>query len=391
VVVDLYEALEVAPSADTAEIKAAISRQRRVWIRRQTSPDPDRRSAAEARVRAIDEAERVLLDPARRAEFDRQRRARATGSAGAASPDPVGPTRRAADFPATSAGRSAGQSAHSPAEWRERALAYLAQGNPGAAHRAAERACAANPRDAEAWALRGRAALAAGDVAAAEEELAEAARLGAGGVDVRRDLGVVHVRRERWERAIAELEAVLAEQPDDPVARAGVATAYAHTRRNRAARRLLAAVMKQPPSDPEARDAVAAALYDTALESMARLRDGTYLPLSRRQVALAARHGRWIERLKPGDSVLQAQGSELVQLAKNAGKAHWLPSRNKRWYVLALVMAFVPSVLRGDIYSGNVAWLMCAVVVAIYVWRHRWPAWRLRRRELAKQIGSKGI
>lgn len=374
---DLYEVLEVAPSADPAEIRAAITRQRRVWIRRQASPDPTRRTEAEERVRAIDQAEKTLLDPNRRAAFDRRQ-----------SSGPVAAERRAPAYGTGDPGRTAPVRS---GEWRERAVAYLEQGNPGAAHRAAARACADDPSDAAAWELRGRASLTAGDVATAEEELAEALRLGANTTELHLGLGSVHLRRERWERAIAELQPVLAQRPDDPVARAGIATAYVHTRRGRAGRKLLGAIMKRPPTDPDERRAVAIALYDTALASMAQLVEGSYLPLSRRQAALAARHGRWIKQLQPDDSLLSAQSGELLQLAKNARKAHWLPSRNKRWYALALAIAFVPSVLRGDIYSGNFAWAMCAVVAAVYIWRHRWPTWKLRRRELKNEIGSTGI
>lgn len=377
---DLYEALEVSPSADAVEIRAAITRQRRVWIRRQSSPDPDRRSEAEERVRAIDEAEKTLLDPSRRATFDRRRAA-----AGVRSDRTAGTARGSGGPPRSAA------AATSPGDWLERARSYLLQGNAGAAHRAAARACHSDPGDASAWELRGRASLAAGDVADAEEELAEAARLGANTADLHLARGSVHLRRERWERAVADLQAVLTHRSDDPVAKAGIATAYVHTRRARAGRKLLATIMKNPPSDPEERRAVADALYDTALASMSQLVDGTYVPLSRRQVALAARHGRWIKRLQPEESVLQAQSGELLDLAKHGRKAHWLPSRNKRWYALALVVAFVPSVLRGDLYSGNFAWAMCALVVGVYIWRHRWPTWKLRRRDLKDQIGSNGI
>lgn len=315
--VDFYEVLDVAPTAPAEEIRAAVTQQRRVWIRRQSSPDPDRRSAAEERVRQIDQAEKTLLDPARRAEFDRQRSA-ATGSATSPCP-PTAPT-----------------------------------GRDGSG-------AAAGPQSPDM------------------------------SLDQRRQLGATHLRAERWERAIAEFQAVLAKQPDDAVATAGIATAYVRTRRARAGLKLLASVLKQPPQDPEAVHAVATALYDTATACMAQLRDGSILPLSRRQVAVADRHGRWIAKLNPADPTLRARADELRQVAKDARKAHWLPSRNKRWYALALLVAFVPSVVRGDVYSGNLAWALCAVIVAVYVWRHRRPTWRLRRRELRADIRSGGI
>lgn len=67
---DYYELLDVRRSATPEMIRAAITAQRRVWVRRQSSPDPARRTEAEQRVRDIDAAERTLLDPERRRAYD---------------------------------------------------------------------------------------------------------------------------------------------------------------------------------------------------------------------------------------------------------------------------------------------------------------------------------
>ncbi|HEY6737500.1 MAG TPA: DnaJ domain-containing protein, partial [Actinopolymorphaceae bacterium] len=66
-----YDLLELPTSASEDDIRAAIRQQRRLWVRRQSSPDPARRSEAEQRVRDLDQAERTLLDPTARAEYDR--------------------------------------------------------------------------------------------------------------------------------------------------------------------------------------------------------------------------------------------------------------------------------------------------------------------------------
>lgn len=70
---DYYELLEVEQSATPEEIRAAITRQRRIWVRRQSSPDPERRAYAEQRVREIDAAEKILLDPLTRQAYDTAR------------------------------------------------------------------------------------------------------------------------------------------------------------------------------------------------------------------------------------------------------------------------------------------------------------------------------
>jgi tetratricopeptide (TPR) repeat protein len=69
---DYYLLLDVRRSASAEEIRAAITAQRRIWVRRQSSPDPERRTEAEQRVRDIDQAERTLLDPERRRAYDTQ-------------------------------------------------------------------------------------------------------------------------------------------------------------------------------------------------------------------------------------------------------------------------------------------------------------------------------
>ncbi len=81
-----YELLDVEPDATAEEIRAAITRQRRVWVRRQSSPDPDRRTLAERRVREIDTAEQTLLDSSARRSYDDLLSA-SSRAGGEASPD----------------------------------------------------------------------------------------------------------------------------------------------------------------------------------------------------------------------------------------------------------------------------------------------------------------
>jgi curved DNA-binding protein CbpA len=65
-----YQLLDVEHDATDEEIRSAVTRQRRIWVRRQSSPDPDRRALAERRVRDIDAAETTLLDPTARQAYD---------------------------------------------------------------------------------------------------------------------------------------------------------------------------------------------------------------------------------------------------------------------------------------------------------------------------------
>lgn len=58
-VADFYELLSVSRSATSEEIRGAITAQRRIWVRRQSSPDLDRR--AEAELRPLEQA--VIANP----------------------------------------------------------------------------------------------------------------------------------------------------------------------------------------------------------------------------------------------------------------------------------------------------------------------------------------
>lgn len=68
---DYYVLLSLDRSADADSIKAAITRELRVWTRRTNAPELEKRQAAERRIKLLQEAESTLLDDKRRVPYDR--------------------------------------------------------------------------------------------------------------------------------------------------------------------------------------------------------------------------------------------------------------------------------------------------------------------------------
>ncbi|HZC26939.1 MAG TPA: tetratricopeptide repeat protein [Actinopolymorphaceae bacterium] len=176
---DYYELLEVGAGATGEEIRAAITRQRRIWVRRQSSPDPARRVLAEQRVRDVDAAEKTLLDPGARRVYDEQR-------GRTQRQEPVG-------GPPT-AGRNASQPAPAGedlSEHLERGEDYLDQGRWRLAQVEFEYVRERSPADLRAQA----------------------------------GLGAVHVGAGRVKEGLATLERLAAEHPDDDDLKLTLATA----------------------------------------------------------------------------------------------------------------------------------------------------------------------
>lgn len=413
---DLYEILEVARSADSAQIREAITKQRRIWVRRQSSPDPARRARAEDRVREIDRAEKTLLDPEARAAFDRQLGARApagtaprVGSgpsqpggsgAGAGSGARSGAATGPASGPA--AGAAAGAAAGpgtaptgpmSAEQWRERARDFTAQSNHLAANRAAREAVAVDPSDPDAWRLLAGTSAAAGRLADAAYEYAEALRLREE-PEARLGLADVYARQENWRGALGEYDAVLAADADELRARVGRAEVLVHSgpaRERREGLRTLQGIARAHPEDEHVRTTLAYALYNDALASLAGLRDGTRLPVTARQVRLVRRRARRIKTLGLSDPEVETMRNTLLSLAREARRKVWVRGGRMRFYLVPAVPLILLALFSRDSSLVYLWSVLIACLVALYIVRHRQPAWKFRLTELRTSIVDKGI
>ncbi|MEQ7122988.1 tetratricopeptide repeat protein [Actinopolymorpha sp. B11F2] len=178
---DYYALLEVDTAATPEEIRAAITAQRRIWVRRQSSPDPERRAHAEQRVRDIDSAEKILLDPLTRQAYDTARV----------------DERRAARRPQART-RDASGSRRGDTEADEDLAAHLRRG--------------------EDYVDQGRWRLAQAEFEYVRERAPDDLRALAG-------LGAVHVGAGRVKEGLTLLEKAVAEHPDDEDVRMTLATA----------------------------------------------------------------------------------------------------------------------------------------------------------------------
>lgn len=385
--VNYYDLLEIARTATAEEIRAAITKQRRIWVRRQSSPDPDRRADAEQRVRQIDQAEKTLLNPAERSAFD----ARLAGQRSPLPPPRTDRPDRRADPQPQPSGRRTAQ------DWLDRARSFLAQGNLGAATRSAREATSLAPGLAEAWYVYARASAEDDRPADAEWGYGEAIDLEPDNLDFRRGLGQAYLKQRKWRQAVTEFERVLQRAPDDPGARAGLGEAYVHSGNTKQGLVLLRKALDDNPDDNDVKTAYAYALHGSAVDSLSELDNGALVVLSGRQLALVRRNARKIRALRLADPKVRGMYEELRALAKDAAKPIWLPSDHKRYYLIplalaVLLMTLAPRGLAADtaFYQG-IGVVMALLVIGGYVWRHRVPAWKIRRKDLGHTIVRKGL
>lgn len=357
-------------------------------MRRQSSPDPERRADAEQRVRQIDEAEKTLLDAAARRAFD-ERRERERERRRSPLPPPREETagRRSTEGPHWG-GRTA-------ADWLERAHAYLEQGNTGAAARAAREATELAGNDPSAWFVYGLAHAADGRPGDAELGFAEALRLEPENPDFHRGLGEALLDQKKWRRAATSFQHVLERIPDDVRARAGLGAAFVHSGNVRQGLSLLERVARERPDDPTVQAWLASAWHQAALDGLSQVDDGTPVALSGRQVALLRRHARKIRGLGSSDPSVQAREQDLRALLREARRPVWIPSLRKRYYLIALAIAvfltlFSPPGLHAPGYRVFGVVLGSAVAL-VYVHRHRVPAWKIRRWDWTYRVSKRGM
>ncbi len=347
--VDYYEILEVAPSAGAEQIRAAITAQRRVWVRRQSSPDPERRAHAEQRVRDVDAAEKALLDPAARSAYDEKlARARQTATSGSGAGSGSGGQGRGSN----GGGVRDRVPAPTPAPGGPRG-----QGNSGGT-------------------------------------------TGPGTSGHRRDPDLHdHLRRGdryleqgRWRLAQAEYDYVREREPDNLRALTGLGAAQVGAGRVKEG---LAVLQRAIEANPEAEDvkvALATALYEVAVTSVDHWGDGrgTDRPVitSRRQYTLVRRHLRRIRKLGLTDWNVTMYAEELKDLLAEARSPVWVRSRSLRLYLVPLVGAilFVALAHVQSLRVVGVCWIV--LILALYVLRHRQPAWKQHRRGYGRGRGG---
>ncbi|GAA2758123.1 tetratricopeptide repeat protein [Actinopolymorpha rutila] len=354
--VDYYEILEVAPGASTEQIRAAITAQRRVWVRRQSSPDPERRAYAEQRVRDVDAAEKALLDAAARSAYDeklaRARRSAATkgtgtGAGGQGSGSNGDAVRDRVPAPTPAPGGPGGPRGPGPSG----GTGSGGSGGPGTSgHR----------RDPD--------------------------------LDDHLRRGDRYLEQGRWRLAQAEYDYVREREPDNLRALTGLGAAQVGAGRVKEGLTVLQRAVEANPEAEDVKVALATALYEVAVTSVDHWGDGrgTDRPVitSRRQYTLVRRHLRRIRKLELTDWNVTMYAEELKDLLAEARAPVWVRSRSLRLYLVPLAGAilFVALAHVESLRVVGACWIV--LIVALYVLRHRQPAWKQHRRGYGRGRGG---
>ncbi|HEY3607233.1 MAG TPA: tetratricopeptide repeat protein [Pseudonocardiaceae bacterium] len=354
--VNLYGLLGVPEGAAPDEIRAAITKQRRLWIKRQTSPEPDRRTEAETRVRELDRAEKILLDVSARAAYDQQL---ATNRPSATDSPPVG---------------GAGN-------WLDKARAYLDAGNAGAANYAARQAINEEGANDEAWFIRGHSSFLQGNARDAEYELAEAIRLRPDNASYHYSLGEVYAIQEKWSGALAEYEQALRIDPGNPLYRTSQAQVYLHTDRCAEACAIMEEVVRAFPDNETFRFYLAIALHDSALESLAKLpntpADSGWIIASDAQAKLISRTATRIAGLRCSDPDVNKMAADMREMVADATKMTWNLSGTGAWITGFVVLGLLPLAASG---AGTIFGLLFGgLIIWGFVYTRRKPVWRHRQ------------
>ncbi|USX53017.1 tetratricopeptide repeat protein [Lentzea sp. HUAS12] len=363
--VNLYEVLQIGQTASADEIRKAITAQRRQWIKRQGSADPDRRAEAESRVRDIDRAEKVLLDTRTRAAFDREL---------ADYRPPERPTDRGGGI-----------------DWLDRARAYLDQDNPSAANYAAREAINLRGDHDAAWFLRAHSSFLLGNAGDAEYEFAEAIRLAPQNPSYHYGLGEAYAAMGKWDRAMRKYEDALRIDPGNPEYRTSIAQVFLQNEMAAKALEIMESVVREHPDNPAFLYYLAIALHDELLDHLGKigplvlhgqvLNEGGFYILSEEQASLVMKRADNIDNLKTGDPDIAKMVEELRQMVHEAREPKWNWTNWHKWFLALLIFGIVPFV--GGVGGGGAGAVFMGflMIIAIgglfYVLRHK-PMWQHR-------------
>lgn len=291
--VNYYDILEVAQTSSTDEIEKAIKQQRRVWAKRQSLPDQERRHQAERRMAEIADAERILLDPTRRASYDQELRAYRPPVTPSAAPSADG-------------------------NWVERAREFLDRGDAHSAAYAAREATSQDGSNDLAWALRAEASLMLGRTNDCIFELNEALRLSPDNPGYHFDLGTVYEGEGRWADALSCYENAARLRPDVPAFRVAIASVFLQNDLPSKALPILEAAVAEEPENDHFKFYLAVALHDLAISEMTPLRNGTFVITSENAAYKVLELSERAERLRFSDQQLRDSLRKNISLANDA-------------------------------------------------------------------------
>jgi tetratricopeptide (TPR) repeat protein len=225
---DYYDLVGVDRTASREAIDRKIRDQLRLWQRRTSSADLDRRQAAERRVAQLSEARSTLLDEEKRRRYDRQLGAYRSSDL----PRPAVPAGGAS----TRTDPSGAVDRVSTDNWLDQARGYLARSDHHSAAYAARETLRSTPNPpTEAWTLLARANTGLGRLDDALFEARRATTIEPRDVDAHLALARVHEQRREWLDASRAFETAASLDPAAETPHLGMARSLARSGRGRTA------------------------------------------------------------------------------------------------------------------------------------------------------------
>ncbi len=357
--VNFYEILPgVVETSDESNIRKAIREQRQIWNKRAAQADPVKREQAQKRVRDLGEAERVLLDPAKKKAFDQQARQYRPQEASSAQ---VG-----------AGGR----------DWLVVAREYFDRGNYASAKYAAREAISHGGANHEAWSIRANSSFNMGEFQDANFEFKEAISLKPDSAEYHFDYGDAFAQLGQLPQARGEYEAALRIEPGNPLYRTAVASIQLRQGEEAKALAVMEDVVQEYPDQQFFQYYLALAIEAVQDSKWSVTSDGKLMITSEAQIDITRQMSGRALKLKFDDEPLRNSLKRNLELADNAATMKWYHSSVGQW-AIALVIS-----LAMIAYYG-VGLILAAAVIALYVVTHRRPQWKQNARD--PRIVRRGI
>jgi Flp pilus assembly protein TadD len=360
--VNFYDILpNIVETSDDDAIRKAIRDQRQIWNKRAAQADPVKREQAQKRIRDLGEAERVLLDPARKREFDQQRRQ-------------YSPPENAA-VPAGTGAR----------DWLAAASEYFDHGNFASANYAAREAISQDGNNHRAWSIRANSSFNLGKFDDAGYEFREAIRLKPDSAEYYFDYGDAFAQlgtSEALAQARVQYEAALRIEPGNPVYRTAVASIELRQREPDKALAIMEDVVKEYPDEQFFQYYLALAIEAVQDSKWSRTRDGHLLITSEAQIEITREMSGRALKLTFDDEPLRKSLQRNLDMANAAAEKKWFHSNVGAWGVALLISLAL-------IAAKGIGVIFVVVVVGLYVPTHLRPVWKQNARNPA--IVRRGI
>ena len=252
---NLYQVLNVPPTASAADLKKALNRELRLWSNRTNAPQIERRQEAERMVKLLEQAETILLDAAKRTAYDR----------------------KIASMPAPGRELDDGELA-GKGDLVQEARRLLSEGEIPDALYVAEKATQQDGNNADAWAVLAQARFRWGDTEDAIYEYKRAIKLRPNEASYYFDFGSVLESADRPADAMQQYQRASQVDPGNLMYRAGVGAMLVKLGRCDEAVQLLEQCVKEEPSATSYQWFLAIAYADMAHRSWTYVGPGNAVP-----------------------------------------------------------------------------------------------------------------